>query len=170
MLHRVLAIDVGIWNFSYAVACRRSYSIAFLLEQWENVSLPAVAGYTMAHGRISVTDISLTMLTDMCFTAMHRLFPEYYIRHNIQSVYIESQPKYPGCSNKIAELSNERSHNIDLTKSSISLQTMKIIVEYMQMHKGVEPAVIPKPLKSNKMAEVTNKADADFIDAIGQNK
>ncbi len=60
----------------------------------------------MAHGRISVTDISLTLLTDMCFTAMHRLFPEYYIRHNIQSVYIESQPKYPGCSNKIAELSN----------------------------------------------------------------
>jgi len=45
------------------------------------------------------------------------------------------------------------------------------VVEYMNHHKGVEPPIIEKPLRSKVMADVCkDKWDADFIDKIGENR
>lgn len=107
MSHRVLAIDVGVWNFSYAiVSCPTSgLPSVYTIEQWDNGSLPAMAGYPTARAKISGNDISMTLLTDICFAALARLFPAAYILHHVDKVWIESQPRFKGKAGKIAELS-----------------------------------------------------------------
>lgn len=48
--------------------------------------------------------------------------------------------------------------------------TMELIVSYAEHHKGTEPPVIDKPLRSRIMADVCkDKWDAEFIDKVGQN-
>jgi len=45
------------------------------------------------------------------------------------------------------------------------------VVNYMQHHKGVEPPIVEKPLRSKVMKEVCQDAwDADYIDAIGDDR
>lgn len=45
---------------------------------------------------------------------------------------------------------------------------MEYIVEYMEHHKGTEPPIIPKPLRSKEMKQVCSDPwDATFIDRIG---
>jgi len=45
------------------------------------------------------------------------------------------------------------------------------VVEYMNHHKGTEPPIIEKPLRSKIMKDVCKDAwDADFIDKIGENR
>jgi len=45
------------------------------------------------------------------------------------------------------------------------------IVEYMQQHKGVEPPIIPSPLRSKFMKEVvTDPWDAAFVDQICEHR
>lgn len=47
--------------------------------------------------------------------------------------------------------------------------TLGRIVEYMQHHNGVEPPIIPAPLRSNVMAEVcADPWDAEFIDKLNK--
>lgn len=103
MVQRVLAIDVGIWNFSYAVVYRSKANTT--VERWQNVSLPELAGYPIANGRISANVISMTLLTDICFAALGRLFPADYVLHQLDGIWIESQPRFNGKASKIAELS-----------------------------------------------------------------
>eukprot|EP00933_Yihiella_yeosuensis_P080449 TRINITY_DN93872_c0_g1_i1.p1 TRINITY_DN93872_c0_g1~~TRINITY_DN93872_c0_g1_i1.p1 ORF type:complete len:155 (-),score=34.40 TRINITY_DN93872_c0_g1_i1:90-554(-) len=46
-------------------------------------------------------------------------------------------------------------------------EVLALIVNYMNEHKGTEPALIEKPLRSRTMADVCpNAADATFIDQI----
>lgn len=52
---------------------------------------------------------------------------------------------------------------------SVTGSVLEHVVVYMRHHKGVEPPVIEKPLRSKIMSEVCpDKADAKFIDAIGE--
>jgi len=45
------------------------------------------------------------------------------------------------------------------------------VVEYMTHHKGVEPPIIEKPLRSKIMKDVCKDPwDADYIDKIGDNR
>ena len=102
---RVLAIDVGIWNFSYARVAFLPDGGRNVVELWDNQSLPALAGYPFANGRISGNAISMTLLTDICFSALCSLFPAEYVLHHLDCVWIESQPRFKGQAGKIAELS-----------------------------------------------------------------
>ncbi len=48
---------------------------------------------------------------------------------------------------------------------------LAMIVEYMNEHKGTEPAIIEKPLRSKLMKDCVKTAwDAPFIDGIGENR
>jgi S-phase kinase-associated protein 1 len=48
---------------------------------------------------------------------------------------------------------------------------LDLVVTYMKEHKGVEPPIIEKPLRSKVMKDVCpHKWDADFIDKIGETR
>jgi len=48
---------------------------------------------------------------------------------------------------------------------------LDLVVAYMKEHKGVEPPIIEKPLRSKVMKDVCpHKPDADYIDKIGENR
>ena len=48
---------------------------------------------------------------------------------------------------------------------------LELVVQYMTHHAGTEPPIIEKPLRSKLMKDVCkDKWDADFIDAIGNNR
>jgi S-phase kinase-associated protein 1 len=48
---------------------------------------------------------------------------------------------------------------------------LRLVVEYMNHHKGREPELIEKPLRSRLMRDVVkDQWDAEFIDRVGANK
>jgi S-phase kinase-associated protein 1 len=48
---------------------------------------------------------------------------------------------------------------------------LELVVNYMKEHKGVEPPIIEKPLRSKVMKDVCpHKWDADYIDKIGDTR
>jgi len=48
---------------------------------------------------------------------------------------------------------------------------LQLVVEYMAHHKGTEPPLVEKPLRSKLMKDVvSDKWDAEFIDKIGDNR
>lgn len=48
---------------------------------------------------------------------------------------------------------------------------LKLVTEYMNHHKGVEPPIIEKPLRSKVMKDVCkDNWDADYIDKIGEDR
>ena len=48
---------------------------------------------------------------------------------------------------------------------------LELVVQYMTHHAGTEPPIIEKPLRSKLMKDVCkDKWDAEFIDAIGNNR
>jgi len=48
---------------------------------------------------------------------------------------------------------------------------LQLVVDYMSHHKGQEPALVDKPLRSKVMRDVCqDKWDAEFIDRIGENR
>lgn len=53
----------------------------------------------------------------------------------------------------------------------VTSSTMARVVEYMQHHKGTEPPIIPKPLRSKEMKQVCSDPwDAQYIDKIGDTR
>lgn len=53
----------------------------------------------------------------------------------------------------------------------VKAHVLKLIVEYMNHHKGVEPNLIEKPLRSKIMKDVCQDPfDAQFIDQIGEDR
>jgi len=64
----------------------------------------------------------------------------------------------------------------DKTAESVPIPGVKSdvmveILKYMDYHKGTEPPIIDKPLRSKVMKDVCKtQFDADFIDAIGENR
>lgn len=54
---------------------------------------------------------------------------------------------------------------------NVSGGTLELVVSYMEHHKGTEPKLIPKPLRSKIMRRVVEDVwDADFIDRVGENR
>jgi len=48
---------------------------------------------------------------------------------------------------------------------------LALVVNYMKEHKGVEPPIVEKPLRSKVMKDVCpHKADADYIDKIAETR
>lgn len=48
---------------------------------------------------------------------------------------------------------------------------LELVVNYMKEHKGVEPPIIEKPLRSKVMKDVCpHKWDAEYIDKIGETR
>jgi hypothetical protein len=104
---RVLAIDVGIVNFSFAVVRQDpTMDRPYVVERWENVSLLVAAGYPQASEYISANDVGMTLLSDIAFSALNKFFPEHWVRHSLDFVRIESQPRFEGQASKVAELSS----------------------------------------------------------------
>jgi len=59
----------------------------------------------------------------------------------------------------------------ELKLPSVNGEILALIVSYMKEHKGVEPSIIEKPLRSKIMKDVCpHKIDADYIDKIGENR
>ena len=53
----------------------------------------------------------------------------------------------------------------------VSGAVLQLVIEYMKRHKGTEPPIIERPLRSNKMRNVCdNTQDASWIDRIGENR
>lgn len=53
----------------------------------------------------------------------------------------------------------------------VSGEILKLIIEYMEHHKGTEPPIVEKPLRSNKMPDVCkDKWDGEWIDKVGDNR
>jgi hypothetical protein len=53
----------------------------------------------------------------------------------------------------------------------VKSEILEEVIKYMNHHKGTEPPIIEKPLRSKLMKDVcTDKWDAEFIDKIGENR
>jgi S-phase kinase-associated protein 1 len=54
---------------------------------------------------------------------------------------------------------------------SVKGSILQLVVDYMQHHKGTDPELIPKPLRSKLMKDVCKDPhDAQFIDDIGEDR
>lgn len=78
-------------------------------------------------------------------------------------------------SAKISTLVSTAIDNDDKADSipipGVTGSTLALIIRYMQEHKGVEPPIIEKPLRSKVMSEVCpKKSDAEFIDEVGDTR
>ena len=68
------------------------------------------------------------------------------------------------------------SMDTDITALEIPLpgvkgKILKLVLEYMNHHKGTEPPIIEKPLRSKQMKDVCKDSwDAEFIDKTGENR
>ena len=100
---RVLAIDPGILNLSYCVLDRSEKT--FVVEQWKNVSVIDKSGFNCGEKRMSANSLSTTILADMTFSTLSILFPAKWVRHNLDQVCIESQPKMMGRTCKVGDVS-----------------------------------------------------------------
>ena len=53
----------------------------------------------------------------------------------------------------------------------VATDILKKVVEFMEYHKGTEPPIIPKPLRSKEMKSVCSDPwDATFIDKVGESR
>ena len=59
---------------------------------------------------------------------------------------------------------------IPLQDKQVSTKVLKEIVDFMQEHKGTEPPIVERPLRSKLMSEVTSSWCASFIDRIGEER
>ena len=59
----------------------------------------------------------------------------------------------------------------DVPIPGVTTPILAKVVEFMEYHKGTEPPIIPKPLRSKEMKVVCSDAwDANFIDKIGDDR
>lgn len=59
----------------------------------------------------------------------------------------------------------------ELPMPAVTGSILELIVKYMQEHKGIEPPIIEKPLRSKLMSDICpHKWDAKYIDDIGENR
>jgi S-phase kinase-associated protein 1 len=58
-----------------------------------------------------------------------------------------------------------------LPLKGVTAVPMGNVVKFMEHHRGVEPPIVEKPLRSKVMKEVCKDAwDAEFIDSVGENR
>lgn len=84
---------------------------------------------------------------------------------------VETTKKYAYISNLVqTSLSTDHSCN-ELPLPGVKTNILEKICEYMEHHKGTEPPIIEKPLRSKVMKDVCKDSwDAEFIDKIGENR
>jgi len=59
----------------------------------------------------------------------------------------------------------------DVPMPGVKGDILQKVVEFMQHHKGVEPPILEKPLRSKVMKELCKDPwDADFIDKVGEDR
>jgi len=81
-------------------------------------------------------------------------------------------PKKYACISKLVLTSLETDAEASTVPiPGVKAKDLQSIVEYMVHHSGTEPAIIPKPLASKNMKDVTKDPwDAAFIDRLGENR
>jgi len=58
-----------------------------------------------------------------------------------------------------------------LNVPSVKGEVLAIVVQYMEHHKGTEPPIVEKPLRSKIMKDVVKDPwDAELLDKIGENR
>jgi len=74
-------------------------------------------------------------------------------------------------SHLVKEAVEQDSDAKEVPLPSVSSAILDEVVKFMQHHKGEEPPIIPKPLRSKEMKEVCKDPwDATFIDSVGENR
>lgn len=59
----------------------------------------------------------------------------------------------------------------DVPIPGVTSNILEEIIKYMEHHKGTEPAIVEKPLRSKQMKDVCKESwDAEFIDKIGETR
>jgi len=72
---------------------------------------------------------------------------------------------------KLVKTSLENDEATEVPIPGVKGPILELVVQYMKEHKGVEPAIIEKPLRSKLMKDVCPyKWDADYIDKIGDTR
>jgi len=59
---------------------------------------------------------------------------------------------------------------VPLNEPEINASILADVAAYIEHHKGTEPAIVEKPLRSKLMKEVTTAWCAEFIDRIGEDR
>lgn len=79
--------------------------------------------------------------------------------------------RYACVSNLVKTSMDSDPSATDLPMPSVKGDILAKVVEYLLYHKGVEPAIPEKPLRSNVMKDVCKDPwDAEFIDRIAEQK
>jgi S-phase kinase-associated protein 1 len=72
---------------------------------------------------------------------------------------------------KLVKTSLEADTTTELDIPGVEATILQLVVDYMTHHKGVEPAIIEKPLRSKNMKDVCKDSwDAEYIDKIGEDR
>jgi len=81
------------------------------------------------------------------------------------------EKKFAFISNLVKTSMDSDASATDLPMPGVKGDTLKYVVEYMLYHRGSEPPIIEKPLRSKVMKDVCKDAwDAEFIDKIAENR
>jgi S-phase kinase-associated protein 1 len=81
------------------------------------------------------------------------------------------QKKFAFISNLVKTSLDQDPSASDVPMPGVKGDVLSKIVEYMEYHKGVEPPIIEKPLRSKIMKEVVKDPwDAEYIDKIGDDR
>jgi len=79
--------------------------------------------------------------------------------------------KYANISTLVKTSLENDENAAELPIPAVQGAILEKIVEYMNHHKGTEPPIIEKPLRSKVLKDVCqDKWDAEFIDKIGDNR
>jgi hypothetical protein len=104
----VLAIDVGLRNFSYCVMRRtknKNKNFEYTINEWCNTNILAEKFCSNNHiESFSVTEFPITVLVDILLTFLRKVFPPPRVRHDFDYIVIESQPRIFQKSTKISEI------------------------------------------------------------------
>ena len=80
----------------------------------------------------------------------------------------EISKKYAKVSDLVVKSFESDKESNELPLPEVKTEILKLVIEYMKHHKGTEPPIVEKPLRSAVMKDVCKEEwDATFIDNIG---
>ena len=81
-------------------------------------------------------------------------------------------PKKHAMISNLVKRALEQDHDAtEVPLLSVKSEILDEVVKFMEHHKGEEPPIIPKPLRSTEMKKLCHDPwDATFIDSIGENR
>jgi len=84
---------------------------------------------------------------------------------------IEIEKKFAFISKLVKTSLDTDNQSTEVPIPGVAAEILQLVCDYMNHHRGVEPACIEKPLRSKLMKDVCKDAwDADYIDKIGENR